>query len=170
MKYLVVPFMALWIGLAFGADLPTYSKKSLGGDKIHKVLLPDPVLTPGVADQSLTAEVLCAKKFTTRDVRSVTEAMKREVYERYGVQNHKGRFAKCKRGAEVDHLQSLELGGANVVENLWPQNYCGPWSAVVKDRLENVLHRQVCSGEITLDEAQQCISTNWIACYKARMK
>ena len=156
-KYLLVPFMALWIGLAFGADLPTF-------------LRPDPALTPGVADPALTAEVLCAKKFTTRDVRSVTAAMKREVYARYGVQNHKGRFAKCKRGAEVDHLQSLELGGANVVENLWPQNYCGPWNATVKDRLENKLHKLVCAGQLDLVEAQQCISTDWIVCYKEHMK
>jgi hypothetical protein len=157
MPRLVLIGMVLWVGLAFGADLPTW-------------LLPDPVLTPGVADQSLTAEMLCAKKFTTRDVRSVSEATKREVYERYGVRNHKGRFAKCKRGAEVDHLISLEIGGANVVENLWPEMYCGQWSAVKKDGLENHLHKLVCDGEMDLAEAQQCISTDWIACYKAHMQ
>ena len=144
--------------LAFGADLPTF-------------LRPDPALTPGVADPALTAEVLCAKKFTTRDVRSVTEAMKREVYERYGVQNHKGRFAKCKRGAEVDHVVSLELGGANAVENLWPEMYCGPWNAVKKGwprepSAQTGLRRRTQLG----CEAQQCISADSIVCYKEHMK
>jgi hypothetical protein len=43
----------------------------------------------------------------------------------------------------VDHLVSLEIGGANTVQNLWPQSYdTTPWNAHVKDKLENFAARQ----------------------------
>ena len=41
--------------------------------------------------------------------------------------------------------------------------------AHTKDRLENRLHKLVCSGTITLGEAQHEISTNWIAAYRGRI-
>jgi hypothetical protein len=65
---------------------------------------------------------------------------------------------------------SLELGGANDIANLWPQPYGGPWGAEAKDRLENRLHRLVCSGELDLAAAQHEIATDWIAAYRARMQ
>jgi hypothetical protein len=151
-EYLIIPFLALWIGLAFGAD--------------STFLRPDPELTPGVADPALTSNVLCAKKFTTRDVRSVTATMKRQVYARYGRRNHKGICARSKRGCEIDHLISLELGGANDVENLWPEPFGKPSGAEIKDVLENRLHKLVCAGKLDLAEAQKCISTDWISCSK----
>jgi hypothetical protein len=39
-----------------------------------------------------------------------------------------------------------------------------------KDRLENALHRAVCSGSITLADAQTAIRTDWIAAYKRFVK
>jgi hypothetical protein len=33
-------------------------------------------------------------------------------------------------GRRIDHLISLELGGANTVDNLWPQPYDGEWNAL----------------------------------------
>jgi hypothetical protein len=153
---IVLVGMMLWVGLAFGADL--------------QGLLPDPDKTPGVADPALTMEVLCAKKFTTRDVRSVSGAMKVEVYSLYDRENHAGACAKSKRGCEIDHLVSLELGGANDVKNLWPQPFGKPWGAEVKDKLENKLHALVCAGEIDLATAQQEISADWIEAYKKYVK
>ncbi|HEV3501083.1 MAG TPA: HNH endonuclease signature motif containing protein [Bradyrhizobium sp.] len=157
MSRLVLVLSFLWIGLAIGGELPAG-------------LLPDSAKTPGVADPALTAEVLCAKIFTTRDVRSVPQALKRRVYALYGMANHKGACARSKRGCEVDHLISLELGGANDVENLWPEPFGKPWGAEVKDKLENRLHKLVCAGEIDLDTAQREITTDWIAAYRRRMK
>lgn len=52
-----------------------------------------------------------------------------------------------KRTCEIDHLISRELGGADVMENLWPQAYVtSPWKAVLKDKLENQLHKEMCAG------------------------
>ena len=53
---------------------------------------------------------------------------------------------------EEDHFIPLEIGGNPASPlNLWPE----PWpDAHRKDRVENWLHRQVCSGKMTLREAQ----------------
>jgi hypothetical protein len=67
---------------------------------------------------------------------------------------------------EVDHLISLELGGADVAENLWPQSYdTQPWNAHVKDKLEDRLHALVCAGKMPLEQAQRDMATDWIAAY-----
>jgi hypothetical protein len=54
---------------------------------------------------------------------------------------------------QEDHLISLELGGHPTdPRNLWPEPY--PRAAEV-DRVENDLNAQVCSGALTLAEAQR---------------
>jgi hypothetical protein len=140
--------------------------------------LPNSKLTPGVTSQA-TAKELCAKTFTTADVRLVTDAMKNEVYSRYGIKPNqgycKGAPYKTKAGktivqfCEVDHLISLELGGANDVKNLWPQSYPSCPGAHQKDQLENTLNKLVCAGKITLEQAQKEISTDWIKSYKSHV-
>ena len=58
---------------------------------------------------------------------------------------------------------SLELGGANDNANRWPQ----PWpEARIKDKLENLLHKKVCDGEMSLEEAQTAISKDWVSEYR----
>jgi hypothetical protein len=63
---------------------------------------------------------------------------------------------------QEDHLVPLDLGGAPWdPQNLWPQ----PWrEATVKDQLEIALNQDVCSGAMTLQDAQQCIRVDWVAC------
>ncbi len=115
-------------------------------------------MTPGVALQ-VTKEQICVKGYA-QSVRNVTQTEKNQVYKRYGITSHKpGAF-------EIDHDISLELGGSNDLENLWPQSYSGDWNAHLKDKLENKLHEMVCEGPITLEEAQREISTDWIAAYE----
>ncbi len=132
--------------------------------------LPDPKLTSGAVDPALTAARLCSPGFRTGAVRGVTQAVKRRVYAEYGVSCRPGErtaaLASCSDW-EVDHLVSLEIGGSNDIANLWPQSYqTTPWNAHVKDRLENKLHVVVCSGGMKLADAQACIRTDWVACYR----
>ena len=129
--------------------------------------LPDPLLTPGQA-RTVSKTVLC-RRGSSRDARHVTVATKREVFRRYGLPggNHTG-FCTGPHGCELDHLISLELGGANTVKNLWPQPFDGKWNAHVKDKLENRLHREICAGTITMRQAQEEIRENWIEAYKRR--
>ena len=133
------------------------------------LLVPDHVLTPGVAT-SLSRKVVCETKWSA-DRRHVTEKMRREVFARYGLSGNDD--ASCVadrhgRRCEIDHLISRELGGADVIENLWPQPYGSrPWNAIMKDRLENRLHREVCSGRILLRDAQRGIAADdWRVLYR----
>lgn len=128
--------------------------------------LPDASLTPGVARPGVTATDLCPVAHTPA-LRNVSQAEKNQVYAEYGIKPHQG-YCAVADGCEVDHLISLEIGGANAIGNLWPEPYSGTiWNAHVKDRYENFLHAQVCSGKMTLSQVQGEISTDWIAGYKS---
>lgn len=67
---------------------------------------------------------------------------------------------------ELDHLVSLQLGGAPADErNLWLEPYAGNCGARVKDVLETNLKRRVCKGTLTLEQAQAAIVANWVNAY-----
>lgn len=64
---------------------------------------------------------------------------------------------------EEDHFISLELGGSpKDPKNLWPEPHP---SVNEKDRVENYLHSEVCSGKLSLAQAQQEIAKNWYEIY-----
>lgn len=126
-------------------------------------ILPDPAMTPGAVDPAATVEVVCVPGYS-KAARHVTAATKRRVYAAYGI--------NPKRGGpyEVDHLISLALGGSNDPANLWPQSYVTtPWNARRKDALESRLHKMVCSGRVSLREAQEAIAGDWVAAYRVYM-
>ena len=125
-------------------------------------LYPNPSLTPGDVFPGVTAKEVCVSGYSS-GVRAVSNDEKAEVYRRYGIPNEPGKH-------EVDHFISLELGGSNMVTNLWPEPYVTPDApgkigAHEKDRVENYLHDQICKGAITLQQAQEMIRTDWYAVY-----
>jgi hypothetical protein len=120
-------------------------------------LYPDPSLTPGDVIPGITADDVCTPYYTKR-VRSVSESERDQVYKNY-------QTANVSKQHELDHLFSLELGGSNSPKNLWPEPYEPRPGAHEKDRVENYLHRQVCNGSMTLQEAQRKIATDWYAIY-----
>src|SRR5947208_7854804 len=121
--------------------------------------LPDRACSPGAYDTGRTAPVICASSFRTSDVRSVPDSLKHEVEVEYGLEPK--RYANT---LEIDHIISLELGGANDIANLYPELAPGYHA---KDGLENTLHKLVCSGKMTLHTAQRRIAANWITFYKS---
>jgi hypothetical protein len=120
-------------------------------------ILPDSKLTPGDTFPGATAADVCTPGWSTEH-RHVTEEMRGQVYAEYG----RTRGPDC---CEVDHLIPLELGGSNEMRNLWPQPDAPRPGSPEKDQLENELHRLVCSGKLSLTDAQRCIATNWAACW-----
>jgi hypothetical protein len=108
--------------------------------------------TPGVADPQVTqpniATTICTDGWS-RGVRppvSYTSPLKVKQMTEYGL-------AGSPDGYQEDHLISLELGGHPTdPRNLWPEPID---RARVVDGIENDLHHQVCSGDLTLSEAQQ---------------
>lgn len=121
--------------------------------------LPNPNLTPGVI-LNVTKEEVCVKGYAGK-VRHVPQSEKKQVYKEYQMDS-KQQPCPC----EVDHLISLELGGSNDIHNLWPQSYQGESNAHKKDKLENYLHKKVCLGQMSLKEAQDCVSVDWVKCYQ----
>lgn len=75
-------------------------------------------------------------------------------------------FCKQIGGCEVDLLVPLELGGTLSPSNIWFQPLKGvTWEAASKDRLEAELYKQVCTGRLTLQQAQGRLTENWIFAY-----
>jgi hypothetical protein len=73
---------------------------------------------------------------------------------------------------QEDHLVPLELGGApRDPANLWPEpndillSDGTEIGSSAKDNLEDDLHRRVCAGTMTLDDAQRLIAGDWIAAW-----
>jgi len=120
--------------------------------------LPDSACTPGDIIPTATKAVICQSGYAS-SVRNVPTSEKDQDYAAYGIFHHAaGQY-------EVDHLVSLELGGSNSLANLWPEAASPKPGFHEKDQVENYLHDQVCSGAISLKEAQIEIATNWLAVY-----
>lgn len=130
--------------------------------------VPNLQTTPGAVRVGLSKQKICSIKWG-KDERHVTDAMKEEVFALYGYTGYDD--PRCvpagKRTCEIDHLISRELGGADEVKNLWPQAYgTSPWNAVLKDKLENRLHNEMCAGRITLKAARAMLVQDWREAYK----
>jgi len=115
-------------------------------------ILADPVRTPGVLNPGVTQanirSTICRHGWTAtiRPPVDYTNALKRRQMRQYGETGSLSDF-------QEDHLISLELGGNPTdPRNLWPEPY--PRASEV-DRMENDLNAQVCSGQLTLAQAQQ---------------
>jgi hypothetical protein len=109
-------------------------------------------LTPGLLNPDVTQATLAAticKSGWTRTIRpptSYTNELKRKQMREY-------RRAGDLVDYQEDHLISLELGGHPTdPRNLWPQPY--PRASEV-DRTENELKDAVCSGDLSLADAQR---------------
>jgi hypothetical protein len=141
----------------------------LSSAKCHVINgLPDPMCTSGVIDPRVTQdnlkETICKPGYTktVRPPESVTAKIKIAAMQDYG-------FTDSPSHYELDHLISLELGGApDDPANLFPEPYDIDLNAKKKDTVENYLHAQVCNGSIALEEAQHEISTNWVLVYQGR--
>jgi hypothetical protein len=130
-------------------------------------LLPDPKCTPGAINPTLTDSVLKNVAFRTGCVRNnaTSENEKKSTYKWYQTKrprNNVGLTQTC----ELDHLVPLYLGGADTLDNIWPQ--CGPKGVALddryfkeKDKVEYFLGQQVREGKLDLATAQKGIVKDW---------
>ena len=118
----------------------------LGGTpEAHQTLVPNRKLTPGRVAAS------------PKDRAGVTVALEQKVFRRYRI--------PWQRRAEykIDHLIPLELGGADTIDNLWPQKMSAkPYGTERKELLSKVLLEKVRAGKMTLAQAQEEIRRDWI--------
>lgn len=136
--------------------------------KPNTQILPNSTLTPGSINTAITqdnvGQNICNPNWSTKSIRpstSYTNKLKIQQIKEYGYKDTNP------ADYEEDHLVSLELGGSPTdPKNLWPESYKDTPNARNKDRVENYLHAQVCSGQITLQEAQEGISKDWVLIYQ----
>jgi hypothetical protein len=129
--------------------------------------LPDPKLTPGAVDSSITQaniqQTVCRKGYTktVRPPAYFTNKLKKSQIRQYGYADADPRHY------EEDHLIPLNIGGApDDPRNLWPEPRISEWNAQKKDVLEFKLYKLVCEGNVSLVEAQKVYMTDWIKGYK----
>jgi hypothetical protein len=133
-------------------------------------IYPDPVRTPGAVNPDINQDdidqTICNPQWSTRSVRPpahYTDRLKFEQMEEYGDSDTNP------KDYEEDHLIPLELGGNPTdPNNLWPEPFdtsIPDGGARSKDRVENYLHREVCAGDLTLEEAQRGIASDWYKVY-----
>jgi hypothetical protein len=115
-------------------------------------VLASATLTPGALNPDVTQatidRTICLHGWTktVRPPTSYTSELKREQMGQYGLTGSPS-------GYQEDHLVSLELGGhPSDPRNLWPEPY--PRASSV-DSIENELNAKVCSGELSLADAQR---------------
>jgi hypothetical protein len=121
--------------------------------------LPDRGMTPGgVASTDLRK--VCKRAYV-KSFKPVPPDVVAQVYKEYGIQH------PDPTDYEIDQLVSLDLGGSNDIFNLWPQSTrTRPWNAQLKNRLEKRLRQLVCTGKLSLVEAQSALATDWTAAYE----
>ena len=113
--------------------------------RTQELLVPNPKLTPGRVAR------------TDKERGGVTLKIEQKVFARYKL--------PWERRAEfkIDHLIPTELGGADTIDNLWPQSVrAKPYGADRKELLVEVLLEKIRAGKITLAQAQEEISRDWI--------
>ncbi len=147
-------FLLFSCGFVFAQTYGVQAKTS--GCKANQVLQ-DSSCTPGAVLSTSTA-IICKSGYSAT-VRDVSTATRQKVFKEYGIS------WSVHSNYEVDHLISLEIGGSNDISNLWPESMKITDGSLVKDKLENYLHTQICSGKMTIQEAQKEISSNWLYYY-----
>ena len=132
-------------------------------------ILPDSTRHPGAVNPDVTPEnldqTICTNGFTKgiRPPDAYTSALKSQQLADESLPGDPSDY-------EEDHLISLELGGApRDPKNLWPE----PWEkrgsklanpgtgAESKDKVENETNHLVCSGALSLSDAQARIASDW---------
>jgi hypothetical protein len=150
-RMLVVAALVVAVGaIAFRLE------SSHSGGAAAGAVLADPVRSPGVLNPAVTQanirSTICKRGWTAtiRPPVEYTNELKREQMPAYGESGPLSDY-------QEDHLISLELGGNPTdPRNLWPEPY--PRAAAV-DQIENQLNGEVCSGALSLHDAQVKEST-----------
>jgi hypothetical protein len=121
----------------------------------------DPQCTPG-EHYRVTRRIACTPRLHPR--KDPSERLRHEVFHRYGIPYSQHSHY------EIDHRIPVFLRGKTTLRNLFPErNYRHRPSAFVwnpKDRLEDYVHRAVCSGRMPVGRALRIFSGDWRPAYR----
>jgi hypothetical protein len=177
LQILVVVIAVIVFVWWFRREFPSFVERGpeiSGGAQAHvgpADIYPDPARTPGAINPDITQnnirETICNPRWSTKSIRpdaSYTNRLKVEQIREYGYSDAR------LRDYEEDHFIPLELGGSPAdPQNLWPEPFeasIADGGAHAKDKVENYLHAEVCSGALTLEQAQREISEDWYRVYQ----
>jgi hypothetical protein len=177
LQILVIVLAVVVLVWLFRRAVPSLTRPSAPGSQVVPAhvgppdIYPDPARTPGAINPSITQEniheTICNPRWSTRSIRpdvSFTNHLKVEQIREYGYADSRT------RDYEEDHFIPLELGGNPTdPRNLWPEPFetsISDGGAHAKDKVENYLHAEVCSGALTLEQAQHEIAEDWYRVYE----
>jgi hypothetical protein len=177
LAFLIAVAVVLAVAWFIGTQFPPASTKSQSEGKAAEThvgppdIYPDPARTPGAINPDITQEnihdTICNPRWSTKSIRpeeSYTHRLKIQQIGEYGYSDSR------LRDYEEDHFIPLELGGSPTdPKNLWPEPFeasIPDGGAHAKDKVENYLHAEVCSGSLTLDQAQREIEEDWYRVYR----
>jgi len=157
-RYILASLLLLAVGTTVLARRSLRAWNNPLAGQAQLASLPDRIITPG-ATRTVTVSDICSTPHE-QVVRDVSASLRHEVFQEYGIRNERA------NDYEIDYLIAPGLGGAENLQNLWPQPYTSVWNAHVKDALEELLHQRVCAGKLDISTAQRDIATDWVAAYK----
>lgn len=121
---------------------------------------------PPAAIRTQDKSVICDPNIKTGSLRDVTEADKNAIYKRDGIKaNHQG-ICNGPRGCEVDHRIPLWNGGSNDYSNLIVKPFFGKCNMTQKDNFEKRIHKVICDGKLSVQDAQELLYNHWQDGYK----
>jgi hypothetical protein len=178
LQILLVVLAAVVLVWWFRRMFPTLTKPSSSGAETVPAhvgppdIYPDPVRTPGATNPNITQgnirETICNPRWSTKSVRpkaAYTDRLKARQIREYGYSDLRA------RDYEEDHFIPLELGGnPSDPKNLWPEPFetsIRDGGARAKNEVEKYLRAEVCSGALTLEQAQREISEDWYRVYQS---
>jgi hypothetical protein len=130
--------------------------------------IPDHNRTPGAINPEITQgnlqQTVCIPGYTKtiRPPSYYTSQLKAKQMRELGLTG-------TMRDYHEDHLVPLCVAGhPRDKRNLWPEPVAGRWSASVKDLLESSVCRQVCRGDITLEQGRAIFldEPDWTKAYE----
>jgi hypothetical protein len=119
--------------------------------------LPDPECTPGAVLSTQASEV-CDAAFAS-SVGDAPQNLREEVYADYGLNSG------ASSSYPIDQLIPASLGGSNDIANLWPSPLSPAPGFNEKAEAAVWLRQQVCSGNVSLQEAQRQMAADWTTVY-----
>jgi hypothetical protein len=175
--FLIAVLVLLVVAWFIRTQFPSPGTKSPSGSEPARAhagppdIYPDPERTPGATNPDITQEnirqTICNPRWSTKSIRpeaSYTNRLKIEQIGEYGYSDSR------LKDYEEDHFIPLELGGNPAdPKNLWPEPFetsIPDGGAHAKDKVENYLHAEVCSGSLTLEQAQREIAEDWYRVYE----
>lgn len=124
---------------------------------VNGVELPNPELTPGQANRGTTSAQVCGRGLPT--ARHPSYGTRKAVLVSYGLTTEKS------HDYIVERLIPTSLGGTTNQKNLWPVRRTGTANVTQKQALDARLLAQVCSGQLTLANAQRLLRRSWWDAY-----